>query len=189
MAAWVSAITAALGLVLGFFGLPFLVNSPTARPPAPTVTVTETVTAQPPGASGASRAATPTTSPDETAGDPSGVYKSMTVDIAQNYGIDLDDDPLRPESRDADKELYEFQGILWAAKGAQLVVLDRKEKGDYRTCSTVTRFEKRLDWYMDDGTRFCIISPSGLIALAEYVGGGSRAPYISLRLTIWNGTY
>ncbi|MFB7216577.1 hypothetical protein [Streptomyces sp. NPDC056255] len=187
MAAWVSAITAALGLVLGFFGLPFLVNSPTARPAAPTVTVT--VTAQPPGTPGASRAATPTTSPTETGGNPSGVYKSVTVDIAKDYGIDLDDDPLRPESRDADKELYEYGGILWTGKGAQLVALDRKEKGDYQTCSTVTRFEDRLDWYMNDGTRFCIISPTGLIALAEYVSGGSRAPYISLRLTIWNGTY
>ncbi|MGW2477886.1 hypothetical protein [Streptomyces sp. NPDC001665] len=180
MAAWVSAITAALGLVLGFFGLPFLVNSPTARPAAPTVT--ETVTAQPPGA-------TPTATPADTADNPSGVYKSVTVDVAEDYGIDLDDDPLRPESRDADKELYEFQGILWAGKGAQLILLDRKEKGDYQTCSTVTRFEKRLDWYMDDGTRFCIISPTGLIALAEYVSGGSRESYISLRLTIWNGAY
>ncbi|MEU2672854.1 NPCBM/NEW2 domain-containing protein [Streptomyces sp. NPDC007164] len=41
IAALVSAITAVVGLLLGFFGLPTVVNSPTAK----TVTVTETVTA------------------------------------------------------------------------------------------------------------------------------------------------
>ncbi|MEU5979622.1 NPCBM/NEW2 domain-containing protein [Streptomyces sp. NPDC047315] len=40
-AALVSAITAVVGLLLGFFGLPSVVNSPTAK----SVTVTETVTA------------------------------------------------------------------------------------------------------------------------------------------------
>ncbi len=53
VAALVSAVTAVIGLLLGFFGLPTVVNSPTAR----TVTVTETiratatvtVTASPPG--------------------------------------------------------------------------------------------------------------------------------------------
>ncbi|MEV6396174.1 NPCBM/NEW2 domain-containing protein [Streptomyces sp. NPDC051907] len=46
VAALVSAVTAVIGLLLGFFGLPAVVNSPTAR----TVTVTETatVTAPPP---------------------------------------------------------------------------------------------------------------------------------------------
>ncbi|MFF3859845.1 NPCBM/NEW2 domain-containing protein [Streptomyces sp. NPDC002209] len=41
VAALVSAITAVIGLLLGFFGLPAVVNSPTAR----TVTVTETIRA------------------------------------------------------------------------------------------------------------------------------------------------
>ncbi|WP_424217695.1 NPCBM/NEW2 domain-containing protein (plasmid) [Streptomyces sp. BI20] len=51
MAALVSALAAVLGVVLGFFGLPAVFNSPTARTGAPVVvpTVTVTVTAPAPG--------------------------------------------------------------------------------------------------------------------------------------------
>ncbi|MFG2408168.1 hypothetical protein ACGFR8_28270 [Streptomyces brevispora] len=41
-AALISAVTAVLGLLLGFFGLPTVVNSPTAKPVRETVTVTAT---------------------------------------------------------------------------------------------------------------------------------------------------
>ncbi|MCX4823432.1 hypothetical protein OG883_26840 [Streptomyces sp. NBC_01142] len=47
MAALVSAITAVFGLILGFFGLPTFVNSPTARTVTKTVEATVTVTATP----------------------------------------------------------------------------------------------------------------------------------------------
>ncbi|MFI6420228.1 hypothetical protein ACIBG6_22860 [Streptomyces sp. NPDC050842] len=61
-----SALTAVAGLLLGFFGLPTLVNSPTARP----VVVTVTVPAPPAaGASATPASATPTPTPDpETSG-------------------------------------------------------------------------------------------------------------------------
>ncbi|MEU2062512.1 NPCBM/NEW2 domain-containing protein [Streptomyces sp. NPDC013455] len=44
IAALISAVTAVLGLLLGFFGLPTLVNSPTARTVTATTTVTATAT-------------------------------------------------------------------------------------------------------------------------------------------------
>lgn len=50
VAALVSALAAVLGVVLGFLGLPVVFNSPTAKSPAPVVTVT--VTAPPPAPNG-----------------------------------------------------------------------------------------------------------------------------------------
>ena len=54
-----SALTAVAGLLLGFFGLPTLVNSPTARP----AIVTVTVTAPPAAATGTGSTPTPTATP------------------------------------------------------------------------------------------------------------------------------
>ncbi len=53
------------------------------------------------------------------------------MDISTDMGIALDDDPMRPESRDGNKELYEVAGRLHAGGRTQLIALNRKEKGDY----------------------------------------------------------
>ncbi|MFB7608464.1 hypothetical protein [Streptomyces gardneri] len=62
-----SALTAVAGLLLGFFGLPTLVNSPTARP----VVVTVTVPAAPAtsAGAGASESSSPTPSPETSTTD------------------------------------------------------------------------------------------------------------------------
>ncbi|MFB6891306.1 NPCBM/NEW2 domain-containing protein [Kitasatospora sp. NPDC056327] len=73
MAAVVSAITAVFGLVLGFLGLPAVVNSPTARTVTETVTATATVTvtaapdhAGPPPTPGAGGSGAPSPAPSGT---------------------------------------------------------------------------------------------------------------------------
>ncbi|MFJ5828880.1 hypothetical protein [Streptomyces sp. NPDC093089] len=38
------------------------------------------------------------------------------------------------------------------------------------------------------GDRFCLIAPTGLIALAELVDGGRDADFARLKLTIRHGT-
>ncbi|MFF1909621.1 NPCBM/NEW2 domain-containing protein [Kitasatospora sp. NPDC058218] len=91
VAALVSAITAVAGLLLGFFGLPAVVDSPTAK----TVTVTETVhatatvtvTASPPPAAAVSTPGLPSPAPL-----PSGevaLRDLTTIGIVGNSGIQL----------------------------------------------------------------------------------------------------
>ncbi|MBC9715104.1 hypothetical protein H9Y04_21365 [Streptomyces sp. TRM66268-LWL] len=182
VAAWISAITGLLGLVLGFFGLPAVFGSPTARTATPTVTSTVTVTATPDG----TQASPSESAPAVGASD---VVKSLTVDIAADYGIRLADDPMRPVAQQ-ETELYWDAGNLRVDQGAQLVLLDRKESGTYETCGTVTRFRETV--FINDlskGDRFCLLSPKGLVALAEYVEGEAVAEYVRLKFTVWNGSY
>ncbi|MFD9377644.1 NPCBM/NEW2 domain-containing protein [Streptomyces sp. NPDC059999] len=90
MAALVSAITAVFGLVLGFFGLPTFVNSPTARNVTPTVTATVTVTAPPGGAEpapapGSTGSGVPSPSPSAK-GPSSLVHDLMPVEVDGEFG-------------------------------------------------------------------------------------------------------
>ncbi|MFE5941332.1 hypothetical protein [Streptomyces sp. NPDC056480] len=197
MPAWISAFTGLAGLVLGFFGLPILLNSPTANtrvPPAvaapSTTTDAPTTTPPPSGTPPPTPTATPASTPSASAGRPSDVFRTLSVELADDYGFDLDDDPIRPVSRDADKEIYEYAGEFRSDQGAQFVPLKRQESGTYATCSSVTRFQDAVETYgMGKGSRFCVISSTGLVALAEYVEGSREGPYITLKLTIWKGTY
>ncbi|KAK1180901.1 hypothetical protein B7755_023790 [Streptomyces sp. NBS 14/10] len=176
--------------MLGFYGLPVVVNSPTAEkapaPATPSVPV-ETTSPSPSASSGTPSPSARTSKPTKK---PSDVFKSLTLEIAEDYGISLDDDPMRPVSRDYDKELYWYDGALYVGEGAQMVVLHRQESGTYQTCSTVTRFEDYVNIPLGKGDRFCLISPTGLVALVENVGGdGPYDAYVTLKLTIWNGSY
>ncbi|KOG13414.1 MULTISPECIES: hypothetical protein [Streptomyces] len=189
--AWISAATGVAGLLLGFLGLPVFVHSPTAAPKAAPTVVTTTPAAEPTTADVSAPPTTttaappPSTTPTPT-GNPSDVYKIHTVDLTQDYGFALD--KLRPVSRDDQKEIYWYSSWL-NTDTAQFVALDRKEPGNYETCSTVTRFTNQFSVWSNVGDRFCIIAPTGLIALAEVTGGGRDADFIRLKLTIWRGTY
>ncbi|MFF3641696.1 hypothetical protein [Streptomyces sp. NPDC002564] len=187
VAAWISAITGLIGLVLGFFGLPAVFSSPTARTVTETVTATATVTAP------ADPAKAPPSPSSSAQGDPraSDVVRSVTVDLAADYGLSLEDTPLRPvNTSEANKELFWDSGNLRVGEGAQLVVLGRKEKGTYETCSSVTRFrESVFIEHMRIGERFCLLSPSGLVALAEYAGGDIPSAFVRLKFTVWNGRH
>ncbi|MFF0474991.1 hypothetical protein [Streptomyces sp. NPDC004284] len=109
------------------------------------------------------------------------------MELTPDYGFALDN--LRPVSRDDQKEIYWYSGHL-RTDTAQFVYLDRKEPGSYDTCSTVTRFTNDIDAYsIPAGDRFCVLAPTGLIALAQVTEGGGKAGYIALKLTIWRGTY
>lgn len=174
------------GLLLGFLGLPVFVHSPTAAPKtAPTVTTTPAAETTPSAPPTTTTAPTPSTTPPPTA-NPADVYKTQTVDLTEDYGFALD--KLRPVSRDDQKEIYWYSSWL-ETDTAQFVVLDRKEPSSYETCSTVTRFTNRFSVWSNVGDRFCIIAPTGLIALAELVDGGRDADFVRLKLTIWRGTY
>ncbi|WP_030193909.1 hypothetical protein [Streptomyces sp. NRRL S-87] len=201
VAGWISALTGLIGLVLGFFGLPAVVASPTAERVAATVTVTATttvtatVTAPAGGAGGASGSGGSdggSGSPSPSAGGaPSDVYRTATVDVAEDYGFSLDDDPLRPVKKNGkQRELYRWSAALWVDDESQLVVLGRNESGSHATCSTVTRFQDKVEVSdMKPGFRFCVLSKTGLVGLVEFKGGGLQEGYVRLKLTIWKGTY
>ncbi|MCX4808811.1 hypothetical protein OG594_45955 [Streptomyces sp. NBC_01214] len=181
-------------MLLGFFGLPTLVNSPTAMPPArPTVTVT--VTAPAPSTAPSLPPSTARSSPasDEK---PSGrdVVTTASFDLAEGYGFDLEDNPLRPSDRsELDFEFYTTSGsILRAQRGAKLVQLKRTETGSYETCSMVTRYTNALDPYsFSKGGQLCVISADGLIALVDItsanVGLGINPETLSMKVTVWAG--
>ncbi|MFJ5547721.1 hypothetical protein [Streptomyces sp. NPDC093225] len=201
VAGWISALTGLIGLVLGFFGLPAVVASPTAERVAATVTVTATttvtatVTAPAGGAGGASGSGGSdggSGSPSPSAGGaPSDVFKTATVDVAEDYGFSLDDDPLRPVRKNEKKrELYRWSAGLWAEEETQLVVLNRNESGTYETCSAVTRFQEKVEISdMKPGFRFCVLSKTGLVSLVEFKEGGLQQGYVRLKLKIWKGSY
>ncbi|WP_026058261.1 hypothetical protein [Streptomyces sp. SS] len=186
--AWISAATGVAGLLLGFLGLPVFVHSPTAAPKTAPTVATTTPAAEPTTASApptTTAAPSPSTTPTPT-GKPSDVYKIQTVELTEDYGFALD--KLRPVSRDDQTEIYWYSSWL-NTDTAQFVVLDRKEPSSYETCSTVTRFTNRFSVWSNVGDRFCVIAPTGLIALAELTGGGRDAGFVQLKLTIWRGTY
>ncbi|MEJ8651306.1 hypothetical protein WKI65_25265 [Streptomyces sp. MS1.AVA.3] len=182
-------------MLLGFFGLPTLINSPTAMPPTrPPVTVT--VTAPAPSVAPPSLPSSPASGSPEVDAKPSGrdVVTTASFDLAEGYGFDLEDNPLRPSERsDLDFEFYTTSGhILRAQRGAKLVGLKRTETGSYETCSEVTRYTNELDPYaFSKGGQLCVISADGLIALVDItsanVGLGIDPETLSMKVTVWAG--
>jgi hypothetical protein len=195
VAALISALAAVFGVLLGFFGLPTVLRSPTAMPPTaapqPTATVTLTVTAPAPAPSGEP----PGESGSAASTSPSGaeVVRTASFELAEHYGFDLEDDPLRPANRDdMDFDYYTTSGTKFRSqRGARMILLKHSEKGSYRTCSTVTRYTTEIDPYgLAKGGQICILAANGLVALVDISRTDDPSPdNIPMKITVWSGTY
>ncbi|MFI2780867.1 serine/threonine-protein kinase [Streptomyces sp. ALB3] len=126
-------------------------------------------------------------------------YKGIS--LPQRYYLMLADSPPRPSAGGSgtsvtDGDLYLQPKTLNVVESdeirsgdARMVLLDNAQEGSLERCRTETRFTKeiRLD-QLSDGSRFCVLSDAGHIAVVTYRGrSGSNDPstYVDLDLTIW----
>lgn len=119
--------------------------------------------------------------------------RTASFELAENYGFDLEDDPLRPNKRnELDFEYYTVSGSFFRTqRGARMIALNHSEKGSYRTCSTVTRYTTEIspDGFAKGG-QICVLAANGLVALVEISRTDENyATNYPMKITVWNGTY
>lgn len=188
VAALVTALTGLGGLLLGFLGLPTLVNSPTAARITETVraTATVTMTATP---SGSAVAGEPGPSPQPSS-TPSAAPRgtSYKFDVPMFYGLNFSADP--PVVDKEKVELYYGGQPSIMAMNGRFVVLRPEEEGTLQTCRTVTRYTGELkNSSLTKGTRFCHTTDQGTIALVTILEmparTGSTSNFFSLETKVW----
>ncbi|MGW7452731.1 hypothetical protein [Streptomyces sp. NPDC054787] len=199
IAAFVSAVTAVLGLLLAFFGLPAAFNSPAAKTATRTVDVTESVSA-PPTPERTTTSPTPSASGSPTspaASDGPAVppqSRTHVIELPKDYGFRLADNPVVVEEfggLDFYRDANSFRNIYDNGQEGRIAVLHPGESADSEGCRSVTRFVDLVSLEgLRSGARMCLTSPQGVIALAEVVqntyGKDPDYGFLKLRLTLWD---
>ncbi|MGW6970097.1 hypothetical protein [Streptomyces sp. NPDC054952] len=178
-AALISAVTAVIGLLLGFFGLPTIVNSPTAR------TVRETVTATPPPASPAPAAGPPET-PSPTA--PVEPIRKKDIHMTIRYYLSFSMDPVTPREGEGDFNFFALGDGEINSTGGTVVRLDPGQQGSLDVCTTDTRYVRRLEVAeLTPGTQLCVVNKAnvGLIEIRALPDPKVPSSYLTFDATIW----
>ncbi|MFD8983858.1 hypothetical protein [Streptomyces sp. NPDC059564] len=188
LAALISAATGVVGLLLGFFGLPTFVNSPTARAVQPTVTATVTVTAAAPSSGSAGSAPSAPLSAAPSTGQGTPVTKT-NIQMTDGYAILLSDDTLTPKKGVKEGLGYQYNwGLMSDGGGEQLSRLDPGQAGSLEVCRAETRLSDKIDEEkLTKGTQVCV-RKSGHVALATIQAAPQQrdgSHYITLDLTVW----
>lgn len=123
-------------------------------------------------------------------------YKN--IDIPIDYFIRFGDTPPKPMNNGGstrnteESDFYFFQGNddeLIGSVGSKVVVLDAQQQGTLQTCRTDTRFTRELGLSrVPTGTRLCVHSSAGNIALITYRGNSPASDpsrYITVDVTVW----
>ncbi|MGJ5897227.1 serine/threonine-protein kinase [Streptomyces niveiscabiei] len=123
-------------------------------------------------------------------------YRS--IDIPLDHFIRFTDTPPKPMNNGGstrnteESDFYFFQGNddeLIGSVGRKVVVLDAKEQGTLQTCRTETRFTRELPLpQVPTGTRLCVHSSAGHIALITYRGSSPASDpsrYVTVDVTVW----
>lgn len=176
-----SALTGVAGLLLGFFGLPVVVNSPTARSqvqtPQPQPAVTVTVTHTPP--------APAVSAPPVEAGTGDPVTKS-DIKMPDNYHILLSDDPIQlHEGVGYDLYYDSFNGFT--TKG-QMVKLDPGQEGSLEVCRSDTRYTDIIrKSALTRGTRICVQRNDhvALVTIRQAPQTRNEGEFVTLDITVW----
>ncbi|MFB7466114.1 hypothetical protein ACFCZ1_21885 [Streptomyces sp. NPDC056224] len=187
VATLISALTGLAGLLLGFFGLPVVVNSPTARigteKPQPTVTVTVTATPQ-----AAETPAPAGTGPALPSGSKS--VSKAGIRMPSDYHVLLSDDPIelhKGYSGDLGFMSDVGRGIE-TARGGTLVLLDRGQQGSLEACKAETRFtDTILPQRLINGSQICVQRNGhvGLMTIREVPQERDGNTFITFDLTVW----
>ncbi|QNP72933.1 protein kinase [Streptomyces roseirectus] len=151
---------------------------------------------------------TDTTGTTEDSGDDTPVSATPTapptartykdIDLPLDYFIRFGDTPPKPVNdggstrNGEDSDFYFFQGNddeLIGSVGREVVVLGANQQGTLQTCRTETRFTRELPLpQVPVGTRMCVHSAAGHIALVTYRGTSPKTDpsrYITVDVTIW----
>ncbi|MBT2895535.1 hypothetical protein [Streptomyces sp. McG3] len=177
-AAVLSAVTGVVGLLFGFFGLPVVINSPTARTPAPIAqpTVSATVSQTPPASA---------TSPSAETGTGNPVTKT-DIKMPADYGIVLSDDPIElREGVGYDLTYDSFNGLQ--SKG-RMVKLDSGQEGSLEVCRSDTRYTDIIrNSALTKGTRICVQRSDriGLVTVKEAPQIRDESKYVTLDIIVW----
>ncbi|MEX3100106.1 serine/threonine-protein kinase [Streptomyces sp. ST1015] len=120
------------------------------------------------------------------------------IDIPLDHFIRFTDTPPKPMNNGGstrnteESDFYFFQGNddeLIGSVGRKVVVLDAKEQGTLQTCRTETRFTRELPLpQVPTGTRLCVHSSAGHIALITYRGSSPASDpsrYVTVDVTVW----
>ncbi|MBT2404134.1 MULTISPECIES: hypothetical protein [unclassified Streptomyces] len=194
VAAWISAITGIFGLLLGFYGLPAVVNSPTAGNAAPTATVTATVqvtatvtapAAAPPPADGA---------PSPSGGAPTTGGGQSRINLPMNHVLDLMSDPVAvaPAEGSGHRGIsYDYSTSLYP-RSAKIILLDSGQQGAEAVCKAETRYSNYLKSSdVVQGSQICVITDKGVVGLltvrALPGAAGSVSNFYAFDVTVWRG--
>lgn len=181
-AAVLSALTGLAGLILGFFGLPVVLNSPTARTPVAQPAVTVTVTAAPainetpPGSSSAPSAST------ETA-----PITKNGIRMPDRYNLRLSDNPIQlHEGWGGDLTFYGNTGL--SSKEGKLVRLDAGQEGSRADCEADTRYTDTVDdEQLTKGSKICVLSNDhvGLVTIQAAPENRDGSLFVTFDIVVW----
>lgn len=188
VATLVSALTGVVGLLLGFFGLPAVVNSPTARVNAPVAqpAVTVTVTAPPPAGG------TPAESGGQGSTPPPADAKPISkvgIRMPTGYHVVLSDDPIElREGYGGDLGYDSGMNLGFESSGGEFVALDRSQQGSLETCKADTRFADSINKSrLIKGAQVCVYTDSfiGLAIIREAPQERDGKEFVTFDLTVW----
>ncbi|MET8975920.1 protein kinase [Streptomyces sp. NPDC004539] len=142
------------------------------------------------------RVGTEATAPSRTTDPAPASYPN--IEIPLDFFIRFTDTPPKPMNdggstrNGEDSDFYFFQGNdseLIGSVGRKVVVLDAKQQGTLRTCLEETRFTRELPLpQVAVGTRMCVRSKAGHIALITYKGRSPESDlsrYVTVDVAVW----
>ncbi|MET9467626.1 hypothetical protein ABZY44_23030 [Streptomyces sp. NPDC006544] len=170
-------MTGVVGLLLGFFGLPTLVNSPTARTVRETVTVTAT---PPPSSSGSAAGKSPAATVEP--------LRKTDIHMTIRYYLSFSLDPVTPREGEGDFNFFALGDGEINSTGGTVVRLDPSQQGSLDVCTSDTRYVRRLEVAeLTPGTQLCVVNKSnvGLIEIRALPDPKAPSSYLTFDATIW----
>ncbi|MGW7412113.1 hypothetical protein [Streptomyces sp. NPDC054863] len=182
-AAVVSALAGVAGVLLGFFGLPTVLNSPTARAsapaPQPTVTVTHTV------GTGPASQAPPDTAPPVP--NPT-ILSKANIRMPTDFYILLADNPIQLHAPDGPRGDIIYNSFNGLESRGNLVKLDPGQKGSLEECKADTRYTNIIrKAALTKGSRICVLSRDHVALVTVREGPQTRddGDFLTIDLTVW----
>ncbi|WP_190123029.1 hypothetical protein [Streptomyces inusitatus] len=187
-----SALTGVAGLLFGFFGLPVVVNSPTARALAPTaqptVTVTRTIEAEPPASSPTGSAGTASSGSDGSSAGGAAPVTKTDIRMPTGYYLLLSDNPIQLREG-GNSDLSYNSGVGLRSRG-QMVKLDPGQKGTLEECRADTRYTDVIrNSALTGGTRICVQRNEhvALVTVREAPQTRNDGKFVTFDITVWPG--
>ncbi|SDJ59224.1 serine/threonine protein kinase [Streptomyces indicus] len=121
-------------------------------------------------------------------------YKDIEVPFG--YELYFSDDQLKPQNLDEDKSDFAYAGSdsdrgfeVGEYTGNKLILLNNAQEGTLQTCRDETRYADRIGFdRITKGSRICVRSSSGHIALVTYKGRSPQSDpsdYVTIDVTLW----
>ncbi len=123
-------------------------------------------------------------------------YKGINIPL--NYYVRFTDSPPKPIHDDIGARYVDGADLYYddedvsksvGGKGKEVVLLNNAQQGSLKTCREQTRYaEDVLLTQLSKGSRLCVHTPAGHIALVTFEGTGPKgdpSDYVSVDITVW----